>query len=282
VHARGVADGQGGLSSAERWSVSCREQVEELSNLDIPKPSSLAFSTSGRLFAAAGSTCTIELYDTFTRKPITWFRGHASTITGICWSDDDTVLFSCSSGGAAYQWDVRTHQRIAEAEFVDRSHNFQACTTAKVGQGFIVRDASGCISMLHSGQIQASVSAPKGFAIPFCLLGNDQILVVGAQQGHLLVWPWRQMKAADSQNEVTPVLSGLVVPAHAARVRHLCVCCDGDVLLSAAEDGTVVAWDIRVHRLCCMSAACCKCPTMIQFSCCQDTAVPQDLKHMHS
>jgi WD40 repeat protein len=230
------------------WPLSCREQVEELCDLDIPKPSCVTFSPSGRLFAAAGAACAIELYHTFTRKPITWLRGHASTITGICWSNDDTLLFSCSSGGAAYQWDVRTHQRIAEAEFVDKSHNFQACTTAKEGKGFIVREASGCISMLASGHIQSSIYAPEGFATPFCLLGNDQILVVGAQQGHLLVWPWRQTKAADAQVEAIAPVSALVVPAHAARVRHLCVCCDGDVLLSAAEDGTVIAWDVRVCK----------------------------------
>jgi WD40 repeat protein len=77
--------------------------MEEVLEVDMSRPLSLAFSTSGRLFAAAGSNCTIELYDTITRKPLAWLRGHASTITGICWSDDDTQLFSCSSGGCVMQ-----------------------------------------------------------------------------------------------------------------------------------------------------------------------------------
>jgi WD40 repeat protein len=148
---------------------------------------------------------------------------------------------------AAYQWDVRTHQRVADTELVDKSRNFQCCTAAEGSHGVIVRDASGCISLLVSGQLQPIVDGPEGFDVPFCLLGSGWLLVVGTQEGHLLVWPCLKTKTIPTQQAAGRPSTGMIVPAHASRVRQLCSCCEGDVLLSAAEDGSVMSWNVRVR-----------------------------------
>ena len=94
-------------------------------------------------------------------------QGHASAISCMAWSADDTRLASVGAGGACYQWDVPGGVKIAQEEYVDKQKQYcwvQFCEASSAA-GVVVRSLDGKIQHIRVGHTKATHMLLVGAAI---------------------------------------------------------------------------------------------------------------------
>ena len=219
----------------------CRNHFEELGNIPITKVTTVKFSTSGQHFAVAATTI-IFIYTTATQERTAKLKGHVSAVTALHWSTNDSILLSASAGGAVYYWDLAIQRRILASEYVDKLQHFAAahlCADAATG---VVRSLYGEILMLRCGAVQHTVAGPKGHTAPMVLAAGERLLFAGTEAGEVHCWPWPAELPAKPLYQVPSVTH-----AHAAPVAHMRVAGGGSILVTAATDGTIIAWSLQVR-----------------------------------
>lgn len=68
----------------------------------------LAWSPDGRYLASAGSSATIEVWDTMTNQVVATCTGHTQSIFGLAWSPDGRRIVSASQDHTAQVWNPLT------------------------------------------------------------------------------------------------------------------------------------------------------------------------------
>jgi WD40 repeat protein len=206
----------------------------------------LALSNSGSRFAVVeNGSFTILLVALYTGECMGKLRGHGGPITALSWSEGDRTLCSASSDGAVLFWDGASQQRLQRFEHVNKILQLGA-VAAMAPQGHASsRAASGLVCELQNGQVVCEVGLPPGRQLPICLLAGGRVLIGGSSCGALLSYPWAPELPGPARAR-----QQMQTPAHSSRVQHLRSVANETILVSAAADGTIIAWDMQVPSHC--------------------------------
>jgi WD40 repeat protein len=213
----------------------------ERATIPVAKADALAFSSSGHYFAVSAAAL-ITIFATITRTAVGRLKGHMSTVTAMRWSPDDRTLLSGSAGGAVYFWDLVTMSRVRDWEYVDKVSTFSAVQLCADGKHGVVRATQGAVHIVAEGASIHSVPAAPGNAAPLALVANERMILGGTDTGDIQSWAWPPALPAPPS-----FAEGVVTAAHGAPLRHLCVAGNGSMLVTAADDGTILVWSMQVR-----------------------------------
>jgi WD40 repeat protein len=248
----------------------CRKNVE-----GTPRWGGLAFSPNGDILATAGPDETARLWTPDGRE-LKRFQ-HEKPVTDVNFGPRGDVLVTTDQGGSARLWDVGTGRELRRVQHDDWAYGAVQSPSGKyLGTGS--RDLSTRVWDVASGKELHRVTHTKYFGtivgVRFCpdeacfvTFGGDEVAFRKIESGEV-VWSqriglakgvifagdrrviigaggndpvsgWDMAKRArvfDSSETYSDILTSIAGSR------------DGTVLVTAGEDGTVRAWDIRTGR----------------------------------
>ncbi|PHJ15181.1 wd g-beta repeat-containing protein, partial [Cystoisospora suis] len=190
------------------------------------------FSNGGHLFAAVHSNL-IQVYETYTCRPLVTLRGHNSKVRSLCWSPDDSILVSTGMDGAVYEYHVmKDGARISD--WVQKGINFSsvvlyrkegdlANTLFVVGSDSSLKEVSNSqlVNTYDAGCALSCVALPR----------KTRALFAGTAD----------LEAPGQLRSYTFPLTGeyLRYHCHAGPVQRICVSKDETLVISCGLDGSL-------------------------------------------
>ena len=240
----------------------------------------LKYSTGGQFWAAA-SGLSLMVYDSKSFAQLISFQGHLVPIHEMVWAPGDQAVFSCSTDGNVYGWDVASSNRV--------NINVASNQTSMITSMAIIADAGlfpvegrkkplnflafasrdGTIRVmewkLHDfGMNASSADRPRtpfqrelekedpvdysfpgdgGVTHPTCLVisPDKSFLVVGTNSGDIRLYNWERDPMV---SRTTADSTYTEMKAHSGSVVSINVTPAGQIV-SVGEDGTVFVWSLE-------------------------------------
>ena len=175
----------------------------------------LCFSRDGKRLLTGSYDNMARLWDVESGKCLKVFRGHEQEVRSVAFSPNEERIVTASEDGSVLVWSVSSGERV---------------TPAFLG---------------HKGPVYAAAFAPDG----------RELIASGGYDRQVLVWdPAKvkhfklQTKSNEDAHEADPALVA-VLSGHTAGVRAVQFSPDGKLLLSAANDNTLRAWNVASATL---------------------------------
>ncbi|KAK9816472.1 hypothetical protein WJX72_000711 [[Myrmecia] bisecta] len=222
-----------GYSDRLRLYYLVKGELLELAEFGLKKCSKVIFSHGGQAFAAVGASNLISIFNTFTYKQLASLKGHVSSVTSICWSEDDSRLASVGSGGACYQWDVGHACRIPEEEYVDKRQHYSFVRMSSAAGAAVTRTLDGKIQQIRGGAVECEVQGTPGAAYPIALVGGDSVLLAATSTGSIRTYSW-------PPSPTSPKGTHDEIQLHGRSITHMCVTHDQGTLFTVSEDGVLM------------------------------------------
>lgn len=220
----------------------------------------VAFAPDGRRVASAGRDRKAVLWDLETQQIVRTFNGHEHWIQQVVFSPDGAILATASYDGAARTWDVETGRHLstlsgARGALASAAFTPDSMELATVGDDRTVR----FYELISPGR---EVNDPAAFAEAVNRLDDDSYAVREAAMHELaslgfsasdeLAAGASASKPREMRIRCQRLLDRLRSPpitrqltAHAAPLQFLAFSPGGEMLATAARDGTIMLWDSR-------------------------------------
>jgi WD40 repeat protein/serine/threonine protein kinase len=240
--------------------------------LQLPDPwiHAVAFSPDGRLLAVGTSGSVIMLFRVDDREPVAALKGHDDAVVALMFSPDGRRLLTASYDKTARVWDVSEPTRPREIALLDGHRNVvrDAVFSPEGRQIVTVGDDGKAVVWSGSSRANAADFEPVGELVghrgpvlcaAFSPLGD--LLATGGYDNRVMLWDPRTARPVDLaprlEAESTASLrdaaraestATMALLQHHAAVRSLSFAEDGRLLVSAADDNTLVVWDVLTGR----------------------------------
>jgi len=199
----------------------------------------LAASTDGRLWAAAGESGAIHLWDATAMRPRLVLPAVGGAVRGLAIAPQGDRLAAAYSDGIVRIWDLnsesfhlalRGHSSIINAvAFTPDGRLLVSCGT---GDGTVrLWDAK-------RGELQRTLTGADNNANCLAVSPDGRLLVVAGNDRKILLW---DLHAQQPEAEL--------LGEHRVYVHCLAFSPDGQTLLSGSEDGYVKLWDLPRRKL---------------------------------
>ncbi len=245
------------------WDTKTRQMIGE------PLPgnycSTIALSPDGKLLASAGceegdaatATCTkgsIRLWDVASRKLVGEpLIGHLSSINGLAFSPDGTILATGGDDKVIRLWDVRTREPIGQP-LIGHTGAVSPVVFSPDGRMLASCGNEDGAVRLWDVQTRQPIGPPlvlqaagrSGVAIGVSAVAfspDGQILATGRWDGTVVLWDVADAASVSFGRPIGRPLSG-----HTARVWLVAFSPDGRTLASASWDRTTRLWDVETHQ----------------------------------
>jgi WD40 repeat protein len=217
-------------------------QAEEMNQvLRIEAFDSLAFGVlfaqSDEVLITCGDASEIRLWNAATGQPLSPLTGHARAVEQIVLSPDGRKLASAGRDEKAYLWDLESGEQITDLRGI--ASRLTCINFSPDGSLVAAGAVDGSLSLWnasdgslvevfhHLDGVQGVAFSPDGRSLYACDRG-----------GTIRRWPETSLGTSTS----LPIDVRNSWTAHMGRVYWLALSRDGEVLLSAGEDGLVKRW----------------------------------------
>ncbi len=209
--------------------------TEPITSLTFAHGHDLLFYTSGNITSGANENTGIHLWDVPQGKVQHVLQGQEGIITGLAYDTLLNKLFSSSTDGTLFAWDLNTMQP-ANAPFAQQDAQILALALSPAGNLIAEGDANGVINVLDTAS-GARVGEPlRGHedSILGLAFSPDGKLLASASRDHTIhLW--------NLQDSAVPTA---VLQGHQDAVSGVAFSLDGKLLVSSSYDGTVRLWNV--------------------------------------
>ncbi|MEO8392541.1 MAG: hypothetical protein ABI700_06080, partial [Chloroflexota bacterium] len=209
--------------------------TEPITSLAFAHDHDLLLYSSGNSTSGANENTGIHLWDVQQDKEQNVLQGQSGIITGLVYDTSLNKLFSSSTDGTLFAWDMTTLQP-ASATFAQENAQILALALSPAGDLIAEGDSNGVINVLNT---------TSGTLVGKPLTGHeDSILGLAfSPDGHLLASASRDqtIRLWNLQDGAAPVT---VLQGHQDAVSSVAFGLDGKLLISSSYDGTVMLWNV--------------------------------------
>lgn len=230
-----LAAGSSSDASVYLWAVSDPAKPMSVGRLERESGwvNAIAFSADGKRLAAASAAASVQVWD-LTRNALLLDLPHAEPVLTVAFREDDQVLYTGGDDGIARRWRVpgpvmRTADQVTGLDF----HPHRPMV---VGGGARLQmwDVS---NRNHPEPVGPELTAPSDRLVGTVNISPDGRTVAAVTRAGNIVMVW---DITDPEHPRPAVhLTG-----HTAQLQHVSFNRDGDLLVSASQDGTVRLWDM--------------------------------------
>ncbi|XP_050501847.1 cilia- and flagella-associated protein 57 [Diabrotica virgifera virgifera] len=221
-----------GFSDKLRFMTIMIDEIVLTKEFSIRNCEMTRFSHMGHLFAAANGTV-IQIYSAVTFELMYMLKGHNGKITGLAWSNDDTILASCGFEGAVYLWDVVKSTRIHET--VIKSVQSRGIQLSRDGKNAFVVGHDGHVREYFSSNVQRDVVIPPGAPLDAIVLSAlDNMMFVTGNNGVVYVVKMPLLEKADV----------VEYNMHNKTISKMVLSCDDKYLITASTEGILTFWKL--------------------------------------
>ncbi len=160
------------------------------------------------------------------------FKQHATTVTAIAISLDDSLVASGDEHGVIILWELLSLSVLQEGRF--HAGEIRCLTFHEGSKSVMAGTASGRLIVWpvdgaeNANYIVCRTSITNLLSIP-----DSDKLVLGCSDGTIRIWNWRR-------RQVSTVFEG-----HTAGIASLCLTSDPYQIVTGSSDQTIRVWDIR-------------------------------------
>ena len=209
--------------------------TEPITSLTFAHDHDLLLYSSGNITSGATENTGIHLWNVQQGKEQAVLQGQGGTITGLAYDAGLNKLFSSSTDGTLFAWDMSTLQ-AANAPFAQENAQILALALSPAGDLIAEGDANGIINVWNTA---------SGTLLGAPLRGHeDSVLGLAfSPDGHLLASASRDqtIRLWNLQNSAAPVD---VLQGHQDAVSSVAFSPDGQLLISTSYDGSVRLWNV--------------------------------------
>lgn len=195
----------------------------------------VGFSNDGAMFAVAGSSPDIEVFDVASGRLHKRLEGHRGRAVQGVFTRDGSTLISVGTDGVCIAWDVATgseRYRTAAAPYATR-----AVALSPLGNVFVTGSDDWKIRVwdLSTGALLRTISGVKQHVFGLAFHPEGHVLFSCGRDSAVQVWDMH------SGRELA------VLQAHEDIVLSISVSPDGKTLVSASADCSVGIWDLGYY-----------------------------------
>ena len=207
-----------------------------LEGYDAPQVNSVAFSHDGRCLAAAGKSGVVNLWETDGWKLKTRFRVHRGDTESWAVAPHDRTLVSVGGYGIIQLWDCATRASDTISTGQDR---LWCAAFSPDGRNLATTSKDGTVKLwqLPLDRAHIPIAIPASSDPSIAISADGRRLIIADDNGSV----WTHDMGRGHLISVRQFGAGL--PIRRSVLSH-----DGGLLVTVAEDGTTIRWDVASGR----------------------------------
>jgi len=206
----------------------------------------VAFSSDGKQFAAAGGLRAVFIYDLTHEKAIGGLADHTQSIYAVKYSNNGKWLFSTGRDGKVMVYDAQSYDKITELlpEFdLSQAHPLQLpnfCLALSPDEKYLAVGASGGILRLYNTsnwQLLKVLPLHKDNIRSVCFSPDGKLMATGSSDNHVIL--------TDTSNfETLEVIEG-----HGDTVFATLFSPDGKLFITGGKDARLRVWTVNGNKI---------------------------------
>ncbi len=218
------------------WNLLTGEEIRRFEGYE-GRVYAVAFSLDGQQALGGFEDSSLILWDVSTGEEVIRFEGHGGPVTSAEFSPRGGSILSGSKDGTLVLWDIQTATRVRS--FTGQDSPITRAQFSPDGTQILSAAENGTLVLWdrETGEMLHRYNDPSAgaiFGVDIAVTSAGFNILAGGLNRVLIVW--------DSQNEAP--LRRFANLGHGGAVRDITISTDNQWMLSAADDHTLILWDV--------------------------------------